>query len=233
MTSTDLGTDLAPLLEYTALAPDVTLEHVSRMCMEARTRGFTAICVNPLFVAAVAPLLQGSQTFISTVVGEPLGALTTCQKVYLATTALEEGALEIDLMVGIAALRADDRAGVRGEILAMAQVLARNPNALLKVVVDTALLDEAQPRVGAPGHRRRSALCLRAGHRRGHNRAGRKDAAYRRRRTAGRQGRGRGQHVVGARADAGRREPPGQRQPHRAALGLSAPRPGQTRQLPV
>ena len=97
-------------------------------------------------MAAVAPLLQGSQTFISTVVGEPLGALTTRQKVYLATTALEEGALEIDLMVGIAALRADDRAGVRGEILAMVQVLARNPNALLKVVVDTALLDEAQQR---------------------------------------------------------------------------------------
>ena len=39
MTSADLGTDLAPLLEYTALAPDVTLEHVSRMCMEARVHG--------------------------------------------------------------------------------------------------------------------------------------------------------------------------------------------------
>ncbi len=134
---------VASLIEYTALAPDVTAEQVSTLCHASLARSFAAVYVNPMYVTLASSLLESSQTSVGTVVGYPLGALTTRQKVYETATSLEEGALEIDLTLNVAWLHAGDKAQVRQEILSIAQVLSRNPFAMLKVVLETSLLDDA------------------------------------------------------------------------------------------
>jgi len=138
------GADVAALLEYTALAPAVTSEQVANLCNESLARGFAAVCVNPIYVTLASSLLSSSQTSVGTVVGYPLGALTTRQKVYETATSLEEGALEIDLALNVALLHTGDKAQVRQEILSIAQVLSRNPFAILKVILETSLLNDAQ-----------------------------------------------------------------------------------------
>jgi len=70
-----------------------------------------------------------------------LGASTTPQKVYESVVALDDGAVEISLVLDSAVLRAGNKQLVRAEILAVAQVLARDPRAVLKVVVDTASIE--------------------------------------------------------------------------------------------
>lgn len=139
----------AALLEATALAPDVTAEHVVQVCHQARTRQLAAVCVAPAQVAAAARLLQGSSTITCAVVGYPAGAGAIDQKVAESATALDDGALEINLILNSAALRAGDLQTVRAEILAVAQVLAANPYAMLKAVVDASVVEEDGLRLAA------------------------------------------------------------------------------------
>jgi len=134
---------VASLIEYTALAVDVTSAQVSNLCRESLAQGFAAVCVNPIYVTLASSLLESSRTSVGTVIGYPLGALTTRQKVYETATSLEEGALEIDLTLNVALLHAGDKVQVRQEILAIAQVLSRNPLAILKVILETSLLGDA------------------------------------------------------------------------------------------
>ncbi len=138
------GSELAPLLEYTALAPLVGAARVTRMCEEARAGGFAAVCVNPVHVARASRLLDGCDVHVCAVVGYPLGSLTTRQKAYEAATALEDGALEIDMSLDLAALQAGGADSVRADIYGVADVVSRNPYAVLKVDLEIALLTEAQ-----------------------------------------------------------------------------------------
>ena len=51
--------DLAGLIDHTLLKPDATAAQVRRLCAEARQYHFHSVCVNPIFVALVAPRTGG------------------------------------------------------------------------------------------------------------------------------------------------------------------------------
>ncbi len=140
---------MAALLESTALAPDVTTAHVVQLCDHARTHHLAAVRVAPLHVAIAATSLQGSPTAPCAVVGHPSGAATTDQKVAESAAVLDHGATEVDLILNSALLRAGDQQAVRAEILAVAQVLARNPHVLLKAVVDASVIEGDALRLAA------------------------------------------------------------------------------------
>jgi deoxyribose-phosphate aldolase len=77
------------------------------------------------------------------VAGFPLGATTTAAKVFEAQQAMAEGAHEVDMVLAIGRLKAGDYAAVRDD---MAQVvdICRMYGAHCKVIVETALLDDAE-----------------------------------------------------------------------------------------
>jgi deoxyribose-phosphate aldolase len=131
--------DLAPWIDHTILAPQATEAQVVQLCVEARTYGFRAVCVNPIFVGLVARQLEGSRVAVCSVVAFPFGATPSRNKVAEAAAAVEDGAHEIDMVMAIGALKEGRHATVRDDIAAVKR--ACGP-ALLKVIIETSFLTD-------------------------------------------------------------------------------------------
>lgn len=135
--------EIARFIDHTLLKPEATPAQIERLCDEARRYGFAAVCVNPVYVRLAAERLQGAEVAVCSVVGFPLGATTTAAKVYEARQALADGASELDMVIHVGALKAGDYERVQEDIAAVADVCHKG-GALLKVIIETALLDDAE-----------------------------------------------------------------------------------------
>lgn len=135
-----LGDAIAPLIDHTLLKPEATEQQVRALCAEAREFGFASVCVNPFWVNLVAELLRGGSVRVCTVVGFPLGASLTETKVAETLRAVGQGAHEIDMVINLGALKSGRDDVVRRDIEQV--VKAAHPHALVKVILETALLDD-------------------------------------------------------------------------------------------
>lgn len=137
-------TDLAGFIDHTLLAADASAAAIDRLCAEATEYGFASVCVNPLWVPRCAELLAHSPVKVCTVVGFPLGTLPPSLKAAQTRWAIEQGADEIDMVINIAAAQAGDQATVHEDIasvVAAARVTARSKYVVVKVIIETCLLD--------------------------------------------------------------------------------------------
>jgi deoxyribose-phosphate aldolase len=135
--------DLAKLIDHTLLRPEATYDDIDKLCDEARRYGFASVCVNPLYVKRCAAKLKGASAVVCTVIGFPLGATPSENKALEARRAIREGAREVDMVLPIGALRSGDLAYVYDDIRIVAEV-AHESRAILKVILETALLDDEQ-----------------------------------------------------------------------------------------
>ena len=137
---------LARMIDHTLLKPDATADMIAQLCFEAQKYHFASVCVNPTHVKLCAELLQGTDVKVCTVIGFPLGATSTEVKVFETKNALENGATEIDMVINIGALKAGDNELVARDICAVVTV-AHQANALVKVIIETALLTDEEKTV--------------------------------------------------------------------------------------
>ena len=145
MASPRTSIDLARLIDHTILKPEASRADVARHCEEARAHGFASVCVNAVHTGFVAGLLAGSGVKTCTVVGFPLGAGSGEAKAAETALAVAAGADEIDMVLDIGALREGDAERVAADIAA---VRAACPGKVLKVILETCLLDDAQKELG-------------------------------------------------------------------------------------
>ena len=131
------------MIDHTLLRPEATHDEIVALCREAVEHGFANVCVNSCWVPLVAAELAGTPVKVCTVVGFPLGASATEVKVAEAAYALRCGAREIDMVINIGALRGDDLATVGRDIAEVVNLCHRS-NAIVKVILETALLTDAQ-----------------------------------------------------------------------------------------
>jgi len=134
---------IAGLIDHTLLRPDATRDDIVKICREARQYNFASVCVNPYWAPLVAAELAGSRVKVCCVVGFPLGATSTEAKVAETEAALRVGAQEIDMVQNVGALRGGDHDAVRSDIRAVVAVAHRG-GAIVKVILETALLDDHQ-----------------------------------------------------------------------------------------
>lgn len=132
---------LARLMDHTLLRPEATGIDVDRLCDEARQWGFVAVCVNPCHVAQAVRRLQNTPVAVATVIGFPLGATTTRAKAGEAREAVELGARELDMVMTIGAAKSGEWGRVGDDVSAVVQAA---PAALVKVILETALLTDAE-----------------------------------------------------------------------------------------
>jgi deoxyribose-phosphate aldolase len=116
---------------------------VLQVCAEALRFEFASVCVNSYWVPLVAAQLRGSVVKTCTVVGFPLGAASTASKVAETLEAVAEGATEVDMVINIGALKGGEESIAEVDVAAVASACHRG-GAILKVIIETALLDEAQ-----------------------------------------------------------------------------------------
>lgn len=134
---------LGHMIDHTLLKPDATQDQIAQLCFEARKYNFASVVVNPANVKLCAELLQGSDIPVCTVVGFPLGATPTDVKVFEAQKAIREGAIEVDMVINVGALKSRDYELVERDIASVARVCHAN-NSILKVIIEAALLTDEE-----------------------------------------------------------------------------------------
>ena len=125
------------LVDYTILRPDATGADVARLCDEASAADVIAVCVNGAWVRQCVERLRGTPVRVAAVVGFPLGAGTSAAKAAEATVAAAEGATELDMVMALGPAKAGDWPAVAADIAAVVEAA---PGALVKVILETALL---------------------------------------------------------------------------------------------
>jgi deoxyribose-phosphate aldolase len=134
---------LARWIDHTLLKPEATTAQVEMLCQEAREYRFATVCVNPRFVPLCAQRLQGSGVLVCTVAGFPLGANSAEVKAHEARAVARAGAREVDMVLAIGALVAGEEKVVREELARVVEA-CHGQGAMCKVIIETALLDDAQ-----------------------------------------------------------------------------------------
>ncbi|MTI70731.1 MAG: deoxyribose-phosphate aldolase [Firmicutes bacterium] len=131
--------NIASYIDHTILKPDTTKDNVKKVCNEAKDYGFASVCVNPYYVKYVNEQLKGSSVKVTSVIGFPLGNSTKEVKAFEAKKAIKNGADELDMVINVAALKNEEFDIVKEDIIAV--VNEANEKALVKVIIETCLLD--------------------------------------------------------------------------------------------
>ncbi len=140
--------ELAAMIDHTKLGPDNSKDQIRQLCEEAKKYQFISVCINPCYVLLAKEWLKGTSVRVCTVLGFPQGANTTRIKVAEAEQALSEGAEELDMVINVAALKANETSYVQNEIEAICKIAKQGPQkALVKVIIETCLLNDEQKRV--------------------------------------------------------------------------------------
>ena len=129
------------LFDHTILKADATEEAVAKICAEAIEYGFMSVCVNTYYTAFVAEKLKGTDVKVCTVVGFPLGQMSTRAKALETECAVADGASEIDMVLNVGALKDGKYDVVLSDIKA---AKAACGDALLKVILETCLLTKQE-----------------------------------------------------------------------------------------
>lgn len=135
--------ELQKYIDHSLLRPDATPREIQRLCEEAMDHGFFGVCVHGCHTLFARYLLRHSPVKLITVVGFPLGAMSTEAKVCEARDALENGADELDMVINLGALKALDDAYVVRDIAKVKQLMGTRP---LKVIIESAALNPAEIR---------------------------------------------------------------------------------------
>lgn len=136
--------ELAAVIDHTCLAPDATAADIDRLCDAAVEYGFHAVCVAPSRVDAAVRHLANESPRVCATVGFPHGNTLPCAKVTEARAVLEQGAREVDMVMQLGAFTDGDDVSTGEEIAQIAEVVHAVPGGLLKVILETAYLSDAQ-----------------------------------------------------------------------------------------
>jgi deoxyribose-phosphate aldolase len=97
-------------------------------------------------VPLVASELDGSTVKVCTVAGFPLGAMATQAKLTETEISIRAGAHEVDMVMNVGALKSGARDVVQRDIALLAAACHAG-GAILKVILETSLLDDQQKRI--------------------------------------------------------------------------------------
>lgn len=147
------------LIDLTELGDAATAADVERLCHQATGPHGTvaAVCVWPRFVRHAVEYLHTTPVRVATVVNFPSGDEAIENVVAATTTALTDGADEIDLVLPYRALLAGDRDRATATVAAVRRAVSSGDRRLLKVILETGALRRENAIRGA------AELAIRAG----------------------------------------------------------------------
>lgn len=130
------------MIDHTLLKQDAATDQIEKLCREAVSCGFCSVCVNSSFVSLCAGLLKDTDVKVCTVIGFPLGAMSTGAKAAEAALAVKDGAQELDMVIHTGMAKSGNWDYVKKDIEAVVQ--AAEGRALVKVILETCLLTDEE-----------------------------------------------------------------------------------------
>ncbi|MDG2991121.1 deoxyribose-phosphate aldolase [Candidatus Synechococcus calcipolaris G9] len=144
--------DLATYIEHTLLDPLATEAAIAQCCAEADQWKFPLVCIAPIWVKFAAETLHHKATKVCTVIGFPTGAHSSATKLYEAQEAVDHGAAEIDVVINLGWLKAENSEAVYQDIAAICD----GTGIPVKAILETSVLSTAEKKLAAE-------ICLDAG----------------------------------------------------------------------
>jgi len=134
---------LAKVIDHSLLRPELTEQEVIDGCKLAAKYNTATVCVKPCHVRLAVEMLKGTDVKVSTVVGFPHGSNLTAIKVAEAQTAMDDGAVELDMVLNIGQLRSGKADYVQADIKAVCDA-AHARGVKVKVIFENAYLTDEQ-----------------------------------------------------------------------------------------
>lgn len=128
-------------IDHTLLKASATKDDIKNLCDEAIEYNFFSVCVNSTYVSLAKEYLKNTDVKVCSVIGFPLGAMSTKSKVFEAKNAINDGADEIDMVINVGLLKSKDFDSVWRDIEAVKKCM---PNNVLKVILETCYLDDLE-----------------------------------------------------------------------------------------
>lgn len=132
---------VAKTIDHSILKPDFTYADVEAGAALALKFNTASYCIRPMDVAVAAEALAGSTVNVCTVIGFPHGSTTSAVKAFETADAIENGAVEIDMVINVSALLSGDYDFVENDIRGVVEV-AHAAGASVKVIFETAFLND-------------------------------------------------------------------------------------------
>jgi len=132
---------IAKTIDHSLLRPELDDAFVEDGCRLALEYDVASVCVRPVDVRRATAILVGSDVKVGTVIGFPHGSSTTATKVFEATQSLADGAVELDMVVDIGALKSGRDEDVRADIAAVVEA-GHAGGAIVKVILENAYLTD-------------------------------------------------------------------------------------------
>lgn len=134
---------LAKVIDHSLLRPELKEEDIIAGCELAHYYHTATVCVKPCHVKLAAEVLKDSDVLVSTVVGFPHGSNLTEVKVLEAEEAMNDGALELDMVLNIGQLRSGKINFVRDDVRAVCDA-AHARGVKVKVIFENAYLTDEE-----------------------------------------------------------------------------------------
>ena len=131
--------EVAKTIDHSLLRPELDDAFVEAGCRLAAEYDVASVCVRPVDVRRAVALLGGTDVKVGTVIGFPHGSSTTATKVFEAHGALDDGAVELDMVIDIGALKSGRDRDVQADIAAVVEA-AHAGGAIVKVIFENAYL---------------------------------------------------------------------------------------------
>jgi len=133
-------------IDHTLLKSSATIEDITALCNEAKTYKFFSVCINGYYVPLAEELLKNSPVKICTVVGFPLGVMSSRSKIFEAEDAIGYGADEVDMVMNLGLLKSKKLKLLETEIASVKNIIGIK---ILKVIIETCYLTSEEIRVAS------------------------------------------------------------------------------------
>lgn len=131
--------EISKYIDYTLLKPSSTERDIIELCNTAIENRFYSVCISSCYVSLAKQFLADSDVKVCTVVGFPLGSMSTEAKVYEAEKAIEDGADEIDMVINLGYLKSRNYVSVLKDIIDVKLAIGQTP---LKVILEISELNK-------------------------------------------------------------------------------------------
>ncbi len=135
--------DVAKMIDHSLLNPTLTWADLEKGCLIAREYSVASVCIMPFALKHCAEILHGSTVKPSTTIGFPHGGHKTEIKLGEAMAAIDDGAMELDMVVNISKVLSGDWEYVRHDIHHVVHH-SQQRGAKVKVIFENCYLTDEQ-----------------------------------------------------------------------------------------
>ncbi len=133
--------EIAKMIDHSLLRPELTESDVRQGCRLAKEYSTASVCVKPCDVEIAKEELEGSDVLVTTVIGFPHGSSKTSVKVQEAIEAINDGAVELDMVLNIGRLLSKQFDYVEKDIKAVVDA-AHQRGVIVKVILENCYLSD-------------------------------------------------------------------------------------------